>query len=109
MPWRTLDTGDRSRIFADTCRSAIETHIARLAALPTALHDAASGDVVDTATQWHTHHANRSGEIGRWRHLPTLADVAIIEQRLGDWMAAFDYQAEVAPHTRPVGLAPLGI
>jgi hypothetical protein len=104
-----LSVVDRARIFADTRREAIEAHIAKLSELPTALHDAASGDIVDTATQWHTHHANRSGEIGRWRHLLTLADVAIIEQRLGDWMAAFGYQAEIAPYTRPVGSAPLGI
>lgn len=105
----TLGVADRARIFADTRREAIEAHIAKLPELPTALRDSASGDVVDTVTQWHTHHANRSGEVGRWRHLLTLADVAIIEQRLGDWMAAFAYPAEVAPYTRPVGLAPLGI
>jgi len=105
----TLSVTDRTRIFADTRREAIETHIAKLPELPTSLHDAASGDVVDTATQWHTHHANRSGEIGRWRHFLTLGDVAIIEHQLADWMAAFGYQAEVAPYTRPVGVAPLGI
>jgi hypothetical protein len=105
----TLSVADRTRIFAATRREAIEAHIAKLPELPTALHDAASGDIVDTATQWHTHHANRSGEIGRWRHLLTLADVAIIEQRLEDWMAAFGYQAEVAPYTRPIGGTPLGI
>jgi hypothetical protein len=105
----TLSFADRTRIFADTRREAVEAHIAKLPELPTAVLDTASGDVVDTATQWHTHHANRSGEIGRWRHLLTLADVAIIEERLGDWMAAFGYQAEVTPYTRAVGSAPLGI
>lgn len=103
----TLNAAERARIFGDTRRPAIEAHIAKLATLPTSVLDPRSRDIVDTATQWHSHHANRSGEIGRWRHLLTPADIAIIEQRLGDWMAAFGYRAEVAPLTRTVGANPL--
>jgi sulfotransferase family protein len=104
-----LANSDRARIFAELCRPAIERHIAALHTLPTALRHAASGDVVDLATQWHSHHANRSGEVGRWRHMLTLAEVAVIEQRLRDWMAAFDYPMEVVPYTRAVGSGTLRI
>ena len=95
-----LTNEDRVNIFAANSRTSVEARIAGLDTLPTAIHDAATGDIVDPATQWHRHHANRSGEVGRWRHLLTLADVAIIEQRLGDWMHRFGYAPEVAPYTR---------
>ena len=45
---------------------AIEAFIARLEDLPATLRHV-SGDVFDTVSQWHKHHAGRSGEIGRWR------------------------------------------
>ena len=98
-----LAPSDRDRIFAETRRQAIERHIAGLATLPTALRDRASGDVVDTATQWHTHHAQRSGEVGRWRHMLTLPEAAAVEDRLAPSMAALGYRAEILPLTRPVG------
>ena len=66
-----------------------------------------SGDVLDLTTQWHRHHANRTGEIGRWRHELTLPQVAGVEQRLQDWMAACGYRAEVAPYRLQVGMMAL--
>lgn len=93
---RPLAPADRARIFAETRRQAIEHLIARLETLPTALRDEASGDVVDLATQWHTHHANRTGEIGRWRHMLSRDQVAETERRLGDWMRALGYQPDHA-------------
>lgn len=102
-----LPAADRARIFAETRRAAVERHIAGMATLPTALHDPASGDVVDTATQWHRHHARRSGEVGRWRHMLTLAEAASVEIRLRHAMGALGYPIEVAPLTLPVGTEPL--
>lgn len=102
-----LSDADRTRILSEHSRSAVEARIAALASLPAAIHDARTGDIVDPATQWHRHHANRSGEVGRWRHLLTLADAVIVEQRLGNWMHQFGYTAEVAPHIRAVGMQPV--
>jgi hypothetical protein len=61
--------------------------------LPTAGRDARSGDVVDTNTQWHLHHAGRTGEIGRWRRLLPPDAVAVIEHRMDGWMRRFGYVA----------------
>jgi hypothetical protein len=43
-----------------------------------------SGDRLDPRTHWHTHHAGRSGEIGRWRHMLSAAQAAEVEAALGD-------------------------
>jgi Nucleotide-diphospho-sugar transferase len=86
----TLPSADRKRIFSETRRPAVERLIEELDTLPTA-HRHASGDVLDTVTQWHRHHANRTGEIGRWRHELTGPECAVIENILWDWMAAFGY------------------
>jgi hypothetical protein len=48
-------------------RSAVETYIKGLPLQKGVLRDLVSGDYLDPVTQWHTHHAGRSGEIGRWR------------------------------------------
>jgi hypothetical protein len=102
-----LSDAERARIFAANSRANVEARIATLGTLATAIHDRASGDIIDPATQWHRHHANRSGEVGRWRHLLTLADIAMIEQRFGDWMHRFGYAPEVAPHIRAAYSQPL--
>src|ERR1700722_531188 len=102
-----LREADRTEIFAANSRTSVEGRIATLHTLPTAIHDTCSGDIVDPATQWHRHHANRSGEVGRWRHLLTLAEVAMVEHRLGDWMRWFGYPPEVAPYIRTDGSQPL--
>jgi hypothetical protein len=98
-----LTAVDRDRIFMETRRPAIEAHIARLDALPSAVRDESSGDLVDMATLWHTHHSHRSGEIGRWRHMLSPRQIAVVEQNMRDWMAAFGYAASAAPYTLTVG------
>lgn len=87
-----LAVPDRERIFAETRRPAIEAFIEQLDKLPTAVRPS-PGNLVDTVTKWHHHHANRTGEIGRWRKMLTPRQVLMIEQRLGPWMDAFDYPA----------------
>ncbi len=99
----SLAAVDRDRIFTETRRPAIEAHIARLDALPSAVRHERSGDVVDMATLWHSHHAHRSGEIGRWRHMLTQRQIAVIEQDMRDWMATFGYAASAATYTLTVG------
>jgi hypothetical protein len=89
---RSLAASDRSRIFASSRRAAVEALIAELPQQRTTLIDKASGDLVDPVTQWHTFHAGRTGEIGRWRRMLTEAQVLEIERRLGDWMVHFSYQ-----------------
>jgi hypothetical protein len=69
------------RIFNGLQRAEIEKYIAGLPRQPGVLQDRISGDLLDPATQWHTHHAGRSGEVGRWRHMLSDAQVKIIEQR----------------------------
>ena len=97
-----LTPADRERIFAATRRPSIEAQIAQLDTLPTAVR-ASPHDIFDPATQWHRHHAGRTGEIGRWRHALTPRQVAAIEQRMQDWMASFGYPAEVAPYRLTIG------
>jgi hypothetical protein len=104
-----LPEEERARIFAANSRACVEARIATLGKLPAAIYDARTGDIVDPTTQWHRHHASRSGEVGRWRHLLTLADVAIVEHRLGDWMRRFGYAPEVAPYTRAVRSQPVSL
>jgi hypothetical protein len=89
-----LAAADRARIFAASRRSEIEAFIEQLDQLPTTVWPS-PGNAVDTVTQWHNHHANRTGEIGRWRHTLTQLQAATVELRLGDWMSAFGYQAEL--------------
>jgi hypothetical protein len=86
-----LETGARERLFAASRRAAIEDYIAGLESLPTVVKDARSGDVVDTDTQWHRHHAGRSGEIGRWRRMLPPEAAQVIEARMGAWMRAFGF------------------
>jgi len=87
----TLSEAQRAELFSASRRGAIEARIAQLERLPTMLHDARSGDMLDTDTQWHRHHAGRSGEVGRWRaELPDEA-ARLVEQRMGGWMRQFGY------------------
>ncbi len=90
-----LTAADRTRIFAEMRRSAIEGFIKELDKLPTTVRPR-PGALVDTVTQWHEHHANRTGESGRWRRLLTGDEAAQIECRLGTWMRRFGYATEVA-------------
>jgi tetratricopeptide (TPR) repeat protein len=88
----SLAATDRMRIFASSRRGAVETLIAELPHQRTSLIEISSDDLMDPVTQWHTHHAGRTGEIGRWRHMLTEAQVFEVERRLGDWMDRFFYQ-----------------
>ncbi len=89
-----LAAADRARIFAETRRPAIEAFIGQLDKLPTAVRPDPN-DLVDTVTQWHNHHANRTGEIGRWRRMLTPPQAAAIELRLGDCMNSLGYPTEL--------------
>ena len=81
------------RIFKGLQRAEVEKYIAGLPKRPGVLQDRISGDLLDPATQWHTHHAGRSGEIGRWRNKLSDEQVKIIQERLHDVFARFAYKA----------------
>jgi tetratricopeptide (TPR) repeat protein len=93
---RPLDAIDRTRIFASHRRAAVEALIAELPVRRTTMKDISSDDLMDPMTQWHTHHAGRTGEIGRWQHMLTEAQASEVERRLGDWMDRFFYQRHKA-------------
>ena len=89
---RSVSASDRARIFAANRRAAVEALIADLPQQPTSLINVARPDeVLDPVSQWHTHHAGRTGEIGRWRHMLTKPEALEVERRLGDWMDRFSY------------------
>ena len=69
----------------------MERFIAELPRQPGVLVHRPTGDMLDPTTHWHTHHAGRSGEVGRWKRTLTAEQVREIEARLGDWMAANFY------------------
>ena len=85
-----LTPDDRQTLFQATRREAIEAMIESFGADET-LDDGTPGHRVHPATQWHTHHLNRTGEIERWRRTLTAAQVAEVEFRLGAWMRRFGY------------------
>jgi hypothetical protein len=89
-----LTQAARDDIFAQSRRAAIEAKIARFEELPNVVRDARSGDEVDLDTQWHRHHAGRTGETGRWQHLLPPEAARLIERRMEDWMRQFGYLAE---------------
>jgi hypothetical protein len=78
------------RIFSGLQRGEVEKYIAGLRTQPGVLQDRLSGDLLDPATQWHTHHAGRSGEVGRWQNMLSAAQVKIIEERLHDVFGRFN-------------------
>jgi hypothetical protein len=90
----TLTPVQSGSLFAATRRSKIEEKISMATEQPTAWRDRATGDVVDPDTQWHRHHAGRSGESGRWRSFLSLQQVAEIEQHLSGFMQDFGYPRE---------------
>jgi hypothetical protein len=90
-----LSSSDRVRIFAETRRATIEAFIRQIDGLPTAVRPAPN-DLVDTVTKWHNHHANRTGEIGRWRRMLTPPEAATVEQHLADWMNSLGYRFGIA-------------
>jgi hypothetical protein len=88
---KTVDEATRARLFAATRRAVIEAKIAKLEALATTVTDYRTGDVVDLDTQWHRHHAHRTGEVGRWRRRLLPRHVRALESALGG-MAGFGYE-----------------
>jgi hypothetical protein len=86
-----LPTAERGRIFAATRRREVERHIAGMATKPGVLIHRESGDLLDPATHWHSHHANRTGEVGRWRRALTAAQAAEVQHRMAPWMEANFY------------------
>jgi len=72
----------RDAIFGCLQRAAVDAYIARLPAVPGVLQDRSSGDMLDPRTHWHTHHAGRSGEVGRWKRELSAEQVRQVEQRL---------------------------
>ena len=86
-----LAAENRARIFAANQRAAVEAAIGALPALPTAVRHAPSGDIYDPQTQWHAHHAGRSGEIGRWRGMLRARQVRAVEAELSEFMQRFGY------------------
>jgi hypothetical protein len=91
---RALPPEHCDRIFAETRRQAVDAFIRQIDQLPTAFHSA-PGDLVDLATQWHSHHADRTGEIGRWRGVLTRQQAMAIELRLSVWMESLGYRTEL--------------
>jgi hypothetical protein len=87
---RTLTPQDRDRLFQQTRRTAIEAMIQEFDPNET-VDDGFPGHRVHMETQWHTHHLNRTGEVGRWRHTLDATQVKDIERRLGPWMERFGY------------------
>jgi hypothetical protein len=73
-----LPDGAAQEIFNGLQRGAVEKYISGLPMRPGVLQDRISGDLLDPQTQWHSHHAGRSGEIGRWRHMLSAPQVAAI-------------------------------
>jgi hypothetical protein len=86
------DAAACAAIFAGLRRDAVERFIGGLDALPRAHRDARSGDVFDPNTQWHKHHAGRTGEVGRWRGKLVLGQPAAVEAALADWMERHGYE-----------------
>jgi hypothetical protein len=87
---RSLSPQDRDRLFQRTRRAAIERMIQNFDPDKT-VDDGFPGHRVDMETQWHTHHLNRTGEIGRWRRALDPGQVAQVLGKLGPWMERFGY------------------
>jgi hypothetical protein len=84
----TLDPAERDRLFAAHTRAAVETLIATF--------DKTRDDGIgDAKTQWHRHHAGRSGEVGRWRRMLTPDRAAAAEQELRTWLQGFGYATTI--------------
>ncbi len=79
-----LTASAAARIFAANRREEVETYIASLPKLRGVLQDRISGDRLDPRTHWHSHHAGRTGEIGRWRHYLSAAQAGEVEAQLSD-------------------------
>ena len=88
-----LAAADRESVFAQSRRAAVEAVIAGLPTSPTMRRDAQSGDLEDPETQWHAHHAGRSGEVGRWRRMLSADQARTVQRELRGFMERFGYAA----------------
>jgi hypothetical protein len=83
-------TGDAVRsIFGSLTRAEVEKYISKMPSTPGMLVDVASGDLLDPNTHWHSHHAGRNGQIGKWKKFLTLEQAAEVERRLGFYFEIF--------------------
>lgn len=87
----TLPPSMREMLFANSRRHVIEERIARLEESPTKWRNPANGDLLDLVSQWHSHHAGRTGETGRWRRYLSDQETQLIERRLASFMKNFGY------------------
>ena len=88
----TLTAAARTRIFAETRRSAVESFISSFPRVATVIAQPEQGHFVDLDTQWHSHHAGRDGVVGRWRSKLTREQSAAVADRLSDAMNCFGYR-----------------
>lgn len=77
-----LENNVTQRIYESLMRDEVEKHISRMSQMPGILKSVASGDLLDTKTQWHSHHAGRDGEIGKWKKALASAQVKAVEKNL---------------------------
>jgi hypothetical protein len=87
----TLGGGMGAKIFKALRREEVESYIATLPGRPGVLQDRKSGDRLDPQTHWHTHHAGRTGQIGRWQSGLTPEQAQAVQARLRD---CFKFHAE---------------
>jgi hypothetical protein len=83
-----LPVGERDRLFAHHDRAAVEALIATFGQG----HNDSAGDA---ETQWHRHHAGRSGEVGRWRRMLRPEQAAAVENELREWLQRFGYATTI--------------
>jgi hypothetical protein len=69
-------------IYDSLTRNEVEKHISQMPRMAGVLKSAASGDLLEIKTQWHSHHAGRNGAIGKWKRTLTAQQVAGVERRL---------------------------
>jgi hypothetical protein len=79
---RRVEASAAREIYDAMTRTQVEKHIANLPGLPGVLENPQSGDLLDPVTHWHTHHAGRTGEIGKWRRILSAGQIDDIEQRI---------------------------
>ena len=89
-----LAPAERARIFAATRRDEVERYIATIPKKPGVLIHRPTGDLLDPATHWHTHHAGRTGEVGRWRRTLSPEQALQVQTRMRDWMEANFYPTD---------------
>jgi hypothetical protein len=62
----TIEKRVAEAIHHSLTRGEVEKYIDKLPEMQGILRDRITGDLLDPKTQWHSHHAGRNGEIGKW-------------------------------------------